>query len=260
MRNQIGVIGISIEIEAIYTIWLREFKRYFRAKERIIGSLAMPLLWFLIFGMGLGSSISFTGVDVNYFSFIVPGIISMSLLFTSLFSGVSVIWDREFGFLKEMLVAPISRISIVIGKALGGATTALIQSLLILTIAVILGWNVSVTSLLFLIPLIPIISIGFVSLGLTMASLMQSTEGFQLIMNFIVMPMFFLSGALFPLNSLPEWLRVITYADPMMYGVEILRFVSIGFSSFNPMISLAVVVAFSSAMSLLGAYTFSKKE
>ena len=254
------VIDINIEVEAVYTIWLREFKRYFRAKERIIGSMAMPLFWFLIFGMGLGSSISFTGVDVNYFSFLVPGIISMSILFTSLFSGVSVIWDREFGFLKEMLVAPISRISIVIGKALGGATTALIQSFLILAIAVILGWSVSVSFLLLFIPLVLIISIGFVSLGLTIASLMQSIEGFQLIMNFIVMPMFFLSGALFPLNSLPEWLRFVTYIDPLMYGVEILRFVSIGFSSFNPLISLAVVILFSSAMGLLGAYAFNKRE
>lgn len=251
---------MNIEMEAVYTIWLREFKNYLRAKERIIGSLAMPLLWFLIFGMGLGSSISFTGVDVNYFSFIVPGIIAMSLLFTSLFAGVSVIWDREFGFMKEMLVAPVSRVSIVIGKALGGATTALIQSSFILIIAVAFGWDVSIISLLLFIPLILIISIGFVSLGLTIASLMQSTEGFQLIMNFIVMPMFFLSGALFPLNSLPEWLRLFTYANPMMYGVEILRFVSIGFSSFNPLISLATVVVFSSVMSLLGAYTFSKRE
>ena len=254
------VTDIKIEVEAVYTIWLREFKRYFRAKERIIGSMAMPLFWFLIFGMGLGSSISFTGVDVNYFSFLVPGIISMSILFTSLFSGVSVIWDREFGFLKEMLVAPISRISIVIGKALGGATTALIQSFLILAIAVIFGWSLSVSFLLLFIPLVLIISIGFVSLGLTIASLMQSIEGFQLIMNFIVMPMFFLSGALFPLNSLPEWLRFVTYIDPLMYGVEILRFISIGFSSFNPLISLAVVILFSSAMSLLGAYTFSKQD
>ena len=254
------MIDINIEIEAVYTIWLREFKRYYRAKERIIGSLAMPLLWFLIFGIGLGSSISFTGVDVNYFSFTVPGIIAMSLLFTSLFSGVSVIWDREFGFLKEMLVAPVSRISIVIGKALGGATTAFIQSLLILIIAVALGWSVSIISLLLLIPLILVISIGFVSLGLTIASLMQSTEGFHLIMNFMVMPMFFLSGALFPLNSLPEWLRLFTYIDPMMYGVEMLRFVSMEFSSFNPLISLATVVVFSSAMSLMAAYTFSRRE
>lgn len=251
---------MNMEMEAVYTIWLREFKIYLRAKERIIGSLAMPLLWFLIFGMGLGSSISFTGVDVNYFSFIVPGIIAMTILFTSLFSGVSVIWDREFGFMKEMLVAPISRTSIVIGKALGGATTTLIQCTLIIVLAVVLGWDISLLNALMLIPLIVIISIGFVSLGITMASIMKSTEGFQMIMNFIVMPMFFLSGALFPINSLPKWLRVITYVDPMMYGVEALRFISTGFSSFNILISFVFIILFSSAMSLLGAYTFSRRE
>jgi len=132
--------------------------------------------------------------------------------------------------------------------------------LLIMIIAVVLGWNASITSVLLFILVIPIISIGFVSLGLTIASLMQSIEGFQLIMNFIVMPMFFLSGALFPLNSLPEWLRLVTYIDPLVYGVEVLRFISMGFSSFNPLISLAGVIAFSSVMSLLGMYAFSRRE
>ena len=249
-----------IEAIAVYTIWLREVKRYFRAKERVIGSIAQPIFWFLIFGIGLGRSIQFTGLSVDYFSFITPGIVGMSLLFVSIFSGVSVIWDREFGFLKEILVAPVSRLSIVAGKALGGATTAAIQGILILMISLVLGANIPVQSVLLMIPLMVVISIGFVCLGLAIASLMDTMEGFQLIMNFVVQPMFFLSGALFPLQSLPEWLRIVTYLDPMTYCVEVLRYVTTGFSSFNITVSVVFILAFAASMSAFASWTFGRRK
>lgn len=249
-----------IELNAVYTIWLREVKRYFRARERVVGSLAQPLLWFLIFGMGLGRSIQFTGLATDYFSFMVPGIVAMSLLFTSIFSGVSVIWDREFGFLKEILVAPVSRLSIVVGKALGGATTAIVQGMIILAIGIALGANIQPHSLLLLFPMMAVISIGFVSLGLSIASLMDTLEGFQLIMNFVVQPMFFLSGAIFPLRSLPDWLRMVTYIDPMTYAVEALRYIVAGMESFDVRISFAAIFAFTLLMLALAAWAFSRRK
>lgn len=251
---------MNLEIEAVYTIWLREVKRYFREKERVVGSVMQPLFWFLIFGIGLGRAIQFTGLQTDYFSFMVPGIVAMSLLFTSVFCGVSVIWDREFGFLKEILVAPISRVSIVIGKALGGATTALIQGMLIILISLFFGATMSLQTILLLLPMMLIISVGFVSTGLIIASLMDTMEGFHLIMNFIVQPMFFLSGALFPLHSLPDWLRMVTYVDPMTYGVETLRYVVIGTSSFDITISLIVICCFTTCMLMLSAWAFNRKK
>jgi ABC-2 type transport system permease protein len=251
---------MNLEIEAIYIVWLREIKRYIRAKERIVSSLAMPLFWFLIFGSSMRFAVQFPGANINYSQFLAPGIIAMTLLFTSIFSGVSVIWDREFGFLKEMLVAPVSRLSIVIGRSLGGATTAVMQGIIIMLLSMLLGVNITPASILILIPLMVVISLGFVSLGITIASIMESVEGFQLIMNFIVMPMFFLSGALFPINNLPDIFKIFVYIDPMTYGVEVLRYITIGFSSIPFHLSLLFVLMFSAITSLTGSYTFSKKQ
>ena len=251
---------MEIELDAIYIVWLREVKKYFRAKERILSSLAMPLFWFLIFGSSMRYTIN-VGPNIDYSTFLAPGIIAMALLFTSIFSGVSVIWDREFGFLKEILVAPVSRLSIVIGRSLGGATTAVIQGTIIMILAILLGVKLSLFSIIVLIPLMTLISLGFVSLGITIASLMETVEGFQLIMNFIVMPMFFLSGALFQINNLPNIFKIFVYIDPMTYGVEALRYVATGgFSSIPFYVSLSFVILFSVLTSIIGAYTFSRRK
>ncbi len=249
---------MNLELETVYVVWLREVKKYFRAKERIVSSLMMPLFWFLIFGSGMGLSTQISGV--NYSEFIAPGIIAMALLFTSIFSGISVIWDREFGFLKEMLVAPTSRLAIVVGRSLGGATTALMQGTIIMLLSVLLGVNISFTSMLLMLPLMLLVSIGFVSLGITIASVMESTEGFQMIVNFIVMPMFFLSGALFPIGNLPDILKILVYIDPMTYGVEAMRHVAIAVSEIPFHLSLLGVAVFSVATSLIGSYTFSRRK
>jgi len=244
----------------VYTVWLREFKRFYRDKARFASSIVRPLLWLFIIGLGIGGSMRFSGMDLDYLPFITPGIIGMSVLFTSLFSGVSVIWDREFGFLKEMLVAPISRVSIILGKALGGATASIIQSLIIIVIAIFIGVPITTSSFLMLLPTITIISVGFVALGITIASLMDTMEGFNVIMNFIVMPMFLLSGALFPINNLPSSINWIIYVNPMTYSVETMRYSMIGISSFNITISFIFVLTFSVLMSLIAAVVFSRRK
>jgi ABC-2 type transport system permease protein len=184
----------------------------------------------------------------------------MTLLFTSIFSGISVIWDREFGFLKEILVAPVSRLSIVIGRSLGGATTAVFQGMIVLCLFMLISLKVNILSILTVIPVMLMISLGFVTLGITIASLLENVEGFQLIMNFIVQPMFFLSGAFFPLQNLPQWLRGVTFLDPMTYGVETMRYVLIGFSSMPIYTSLGVVLLFAGITSIIGSYTFSRRQ
>ncbi len=253
------------ELEAIYTVWLREMLRYIRARERMIGSLAMPIFWLLIFGSSIRASVS---MDIDYTSFITPGIITMALMFNSIFSGITVIWDRELGFMKEMLVAPISRLSIVAGKALGGATTALIQATFLLLLVFFIksisseyfiAVRMDVLVFLMMIPMMVLIALGLVGIGIALASSLDTLESFGLIMQFVIMPMFFLSGALFPINDLPSLIRIITYLDPVTYGVELLRSILIGFSSMNIVLSFGVVSIFSFSMLLVGAYLFNKR-
>jgi ABC-2 type transport system permease protein len=245
------------EIEAIYTVWLREMIRYVRAKERIITSIAQPLFWLVIFGSSIGLSLPTGGI--KYQSFIAPGIIVMAIMFTSMFSGISVIWDRELGFMKEMLVAPISRLSIVVGKCLGGATTAVIQGILVLLISFLLGVRVDLITFLILIPIMMLIALGIVGIGVAIASILESMEGFGLVMNFIIMPMFFLSGALFPINNLPNWLKAITFIDPVTYDVELTRYMMIGISSINFMLSFIAVLGFTCLTLVIGAYLFNRR-
>ncbi len=251
---------IKNELMGIYAVWLREFKRFYRDKTRFISSIIRPVLWLLILGFGIGGSMRLAGMNLDYLQFITPGIIGMSVLFTSLFSGVSIIWDREFGFLKEMLVAPISRISIIVGKTLGGSTASLTQVLILIFIAVIIGVQFSVSSLIVVMPLVILISTGFVALGITIASMMDTMEGFSVIMNFIVMPMFLLSGALFPINNIPRAVNWIIYINPMTYAVETLRYIIIGVSSFDPFISVSFVTIFSIMMSIVAAVAFSRRK
>ena len=215
------------EIKAIYIIWLREIIRYWRNKTRAISGLAMPVLWIVVMGSGLSSSLRFTpngstgGFD--YINFIFPGIIAMTLLFSSVFSALSLVYDREFGFFKEIFVAPISRTSIVLGKVLGGATTATIQASLMFFLAPIVGITLTPKSILLLLPAMFLVAFGMSSLGILIASRMKSTETFPMVMQFIMMPMFFLSGALFPLREAPGWLSIIAKFNPLTYGVNLLR-------------------------------------
>lgn len=251
-----------INLTAIYVLWLREMKRFFRAKSRIIGTLAMPLFFLAFLGLGFSNTpIPGMPKNVGYVDFLVPGIIGMSMLFISLFAGISVLWDREFGFLKEIMVAPVNRVSIVIGRIVGGATTALIQGGLLIVIAVIIGFKLpGILSLLMAFVFMLLISTTFIGLGLVFASKMKDMQGFNLIMNFVIFPVFLLSGALFPITNLPEWLRYLSYIDPLTYGVDGLRSVLIGASDFNIAVDLSVLAGFCIFMVLLGAYLFEKSE
>lgn len=246
-----------IEFEATYAVCSRELIRYFRAKERIISTLFMPILWLLIFGSGMRSSVSLSGLD--YFSFIAPGIIAMSLMQNSIHSGMSIIWDKELGFMKEMLVAPVSRISIIFGKAMGTAITSLFQGLMVLIISVILGLDVSMGIIFLTIPLMLLISIGLVGIGISLGSILDNIESFGMIMSFLIMPMFFLSGALFPIDQLPPGIRFVTYLDPLTYGVELLRYVITGFSIIPFVVSFGVMFGFSVLMMIIAGRLFSRR-
>jgi ABC-2 type transport system permease protein len=186
----------------------------------------------------------------------------MTLLFTSISSGISVIWDREFGFLKEILVAPVSRSSIVLGKALGGGTSALVQGIILLPLSYLVGANLSFLSMLVYIPLMIIIAVGLVSIGLTIAAFVESMESFNMIMSFAIMPMFLLSGAFFPMNAAPQWLRLISYIDPLTYGVDILRWAT--FSGWEtllpPYIEIIILVVFAVVLIYLCGRLFGRQK
>ncbi len=245
-------------MSAIYILWLRELKRYIRSKAQIVASLGQPLLYLLVLGFGLGPAFQKAG-NGSYLQFVAPGVISMSILFTSVFSGIAMLWDRQFGFLKETLVAPVPRIQIMIGRTLGGATVAVIQGLLIMTVCFIAGFRVQNIAMLpvafFFMMLIAVV---FAALGAAFGSILQDMQGFQLIMNFMVLPIFFLSGALFPLKNLPTALNYITRLDPLSYGVDALRGSMIGDWAFTLHTDLVLLCLIATAFLAMGGYLFSK--
>jgi ABC-2 type transport system permease protein len=251
-----------IDWTAIHVMWLREMKRFGRSKSRIFGSLAMPLFFMAFLGLGF-SRMAVPGVsgDVQYIRFLVPGILGMTLLFSSTMQGMSVLWDKEFGFLKEILVAPVSRTSIVLGRIAGGITTSMIQSLLILSLSLFFGFRTKSAAGIFL-ALVFMLLIGFtfIGLGLIFASRMKDMQGFSIVMNFIVFPLFFLSGALYPLGNLPAFVRALSYIDPLTFGIDGLRWALIGVSTLPPALDAAVLAAFSLLMVSLGAYFFERSE
>src|SRR5437762_9423531 len=207
----------AASLRAVYIIWYRDILRYWRDRWRLVASLAQPLLFLVVFGSGLSSSLGSGGVfgsrgGLSYIQFVFPGIIGMSILFTSIFGAMSIVWDREFGFLKEVLVAPIDRWAVAIGKALGGTTQAMIQGLILLVLAPFVGVKLSLVTILEVVPLAFVLAFGLSAFGVMLASMMKSLQGFQVVMNFLMMPMFFLSGALFPLTNLPALLSVLSWA------------------------------------------------
>jgi ABC-2 type transport system permease protein len=218
----------SASLRAVYIIWYRDLLRYWRDRWRLVASLAQPLLFLVVFGSGLSSSLGRGALfgsrgGFSYIQFMYPGIIGMAILFTAIFGAMSIVWDREFGFLKEVLVAPIDRWAVAVGKALGGTTQAMIQGLILLVLAPFVGVKLSLVTVAELIPLAAVLAFGLSAFGVMLASMMKSLQGFQVVMNFLMMPMFFLSGALFPLQGLPGWMTVLTRIDPASYGIDPLR-------------------------------------
>jgi ABC-2 type transport system permease protein len=245
-------------MSVIYILWLRELKRYVRSRVQIIVSLGQPVLYLVALGFGFGPVFARAG-NGSYLQFVAPGLIGMTVLFSSVFSGIAMLWDRQFGFLKETLIAPVPRIQIMLGRTLGGATIGMIQGLLILVVCLIAGfrpqqWLAVPESLLF----VAMIAIVFAALGTAIGSVLQDMQGFQLIMNFLLMPIFLLSGAIFPLTNLPAALTVITHLDPLAYGIDGLRGVLIGGWHFNFALDSLILAGLATVFLSTGAYLFSR--
>jgi ABC-2 type transport system permease protein len=251
-------ISVEDHLTKIYAIWLREFKVFLREKSRLVASTFTPILWLFVIGSGLGSANPSTVPGVDYQQFIFPGIVSMSIIFTSVFYGSYIIWDRKFDFLKSVMVAPVSRGSVFVGKSLGGMTTSLIQAAILLAIGAVIGIHFTPLSLLQDVAVILLMSFGLTSLGLALGSYMYSLEGFQMIVSFVVFPLFFLSGALFPLDNLPSWLSVLTAADPATYGVDAMRNAMLGVGTYPAALDFAVLTAYTAALGLFGIYSFGR--
>ncbi len=245
-------------MSVIYILWLRELKRYSRSRAQIVASLGSPMLYLIAFGFGLGPVFQKAGQG-SYLQFVAPGVIGMSVLFSSIFSGIGLLWDRQFGFLKETLVAPVPRLQIMAGKTFGGATVSIIQGLLVLVMCLIAGFRPAHASTLPLAALfMALIAIVFAALGIAIGSKLQNMQGFQLIMNFLVMPIFFLSGALFPLAGLPLGMVLATRIDPLTYGIDGLRGAFIGASHFSVTTNAAILGCVAAVFIGLGARAFSK--
>jgi ABC-2 type transport system permease protein len=224
--------GLSDLLIGTYVIWLRDLKRFWRDKPRRLGLFVQPLIYLFLLGTGLQSAFRVFGSSTtNYIAFIYPGILGMTLLFTSVFSAISIVWDRQFGFLKEVLVAPTPRASVALGKVCGGGSTAFLQGVVLLVFAFlpnVLGFSLSTLGkVIELLPIIMLVSLSMTSLGVVVAARLHSFEGFPIIMNFILLPMFFLSGAMFPLQGLPGWMEFLTKINPLTYAVDALRGVAL---------------------------------
>jgi ABC-2 type transport system permease protein len=248
--------------QAIYMLWLRQMKRFFRAKSRVLATVIQPLFFLFILGSGFNIAM-FPGMQGSYLNFLAPGIIAMAILFSSMFTGVSVLWDKQSGFLQEVLVAPVSRLSIVIGRTIGGATIALVQGIIIMGISFAIGVHISspagVVLTIIIMVLLSFTAVGF---GLILASKMRDFEGFQSIMSLILMPLLFLSSAFFPVtDALPAWLRIIAYCNPLFYMVDGIRGSYTGANNvLPPLVDLGIIFALCIIIMGLGTYFFNKSE
>jgi len=244
----------------IYIMWLRQLKRYWRSKARVIGSLAQPILFLVALGFGLGPVFEKAGGG-SYIEFLAPGIIAMSILFTAMFNGIEIIWDRQFGFLKETMVAPVSRYKIMLGRTLGGATVAVFQGIVVFLISLLIGFRISsISAVIIAFVFMFLIAMLFTAFGTAVASKLEDMQGFQLIINFIIMPLFFLSGALFPIDGLPGILKIIIRLNPLSYGVDGVRGALTGVTAFGILPNLAILAIVTFVITLIGSYLFSKIE
>lgn len=274
---------MRIALKTVYTIWLRETKTFAREKIRVIGMIGQPLLYLAVLGQGINSGVTLNANGgINYLTFMYPGIIGMSILFTSMFSAISIIWDREFGFLKEVLVAPVPRWAVALGKTFGGATIAIAQSTILILMAPLIGIRLSIPMIIEMWFLAFLIGVALTSLGIAIAARMVSMQGFQMMMNFLVMPLYFLSGAMFPLSTAPSWMKALMVVDPLTYCVDGLRNIifsnttvkagglvgqtivetasRVGLIRWSLPVDLAVVLSVAAALTVVGAYRFSDQK
>jgi ABC-2 type transport system permease protein len=247
-------------MRVIYILWLREVKKYLRSRTQIIASLGSPIMYLGVLGFGLGPVFQRAG-EGSYLQFMAPGVIGMTVLFSSMFSGIALLWDRQFGFLKETLVAPVPRLWIMTGRTLGGATVAMLQGLLIFAVSLIAGFRpTGLLALPLALLVMALTAIVFAALGTAIGSSLKDMQGFQLVMNFMVMPIFFLSGALYPLANLPKALALLTRVDPLTYGVDGVRGALIGVTHFGLMTDVLALAAVAIVLLGVGAWRFSKIE
>jgi ABC-2 type transport system permease protein len=247
-------------MRVIYILWLREVKKYLRSRTQIVASLGSPIMYLGVLGFGLGPVFQRAG-EGSYLQFMAPGVIGMTVLFTSMFSGIALLWDRQFGFLKETLVAPVPRFWIMTGRTLGGATVAMIQGLLIFLVSLVAGFRPSsIQTLPVALFVIAMVAIVFAAFGTVIGSSLKDMQGFQLVMNFLVMPIFFLSGALYPLSNLPKALAFLTRIDPLTYGVDGVRAALIGMTQFGITLDVAALAGVAAVLLMTGAWRFSKIE
>lgn len=248
-------------MSVIYLFWIRHLKRYIRSRSRAIGSLGQPLLFLASLGLGLSPVFKQAGQG-DYLQFLAPGVVGMSILFTAVFSGGDLMWDRQVGVLKATLVAPVPRVTVMIGRTVGGATIALIQGLIVISICMLFGFRPhSLGALALAVLFMALIALTFTALGTGICLMVSDFQGFQMIINFLVMPMFLLSGALYPLTNTPAVLRVIAKINPFAYGVDGMRSVLIGNAShFGIIADLGVLIFVASCLLAWGGYLFSKIE
>ncbi|HEX8150382.1 MAG TPA: ABC transporter permease [Pyrinomonadaceae bacterium] len=247
-------------MRVVYILWLREVKKYLRSRTQVVASLGSPIMYLGVLGFGLGPVFRRAG-EGSYLQFMAPGVIGMTVLFSSMFSGVALLWDRQFGFLKETLVAPVPRLWIMAGRTLGGATVATAQGLLIFLVSLVAGFRpVSLRALPLALAVLVLTAVVFAALGTAIGSTLKDMQGFQLVMNFMVMPIFFLSGALYPLANLPKALAVLTRVDPLTYGVDGVRGALIGVTHFGVAFDAAALAGVAVLLLAVGAWRFSKIE
>ena len=255
------MIDLTNEIMAIHTIWLRDVMKFLRERSQLVIAFCQPMVWLFIFGTLMQYSMG--NIVPNYKEFIFPGIIAQSMLFTAMFMGVTLIWDREFGFLKEVLVSPVSRLTLFTGKILGLSTDVMLQGIIMFPFALVVGMPVDLSGFLKALPIMLLMTLGLVAIGLIFASVMKSLEGFGMIQTFINLPLFFLSGSLFPLSIVPSSLRWITYIDPLTYGVDALRTVLMG-STWTPLfplyLDIGYLLVFDIVLVIVGTYLFGRTE
>jgi ABC-2 type transport system permease protein len=249
------------DLEVVYGIWLRDVKKFWRERSRLLGGIARPILWLLILGSSLRNVVSNTALTGghDYTQYIFPGVIGLTLIFAAMQSAMSVIWDREFGFLKEVLAAPVSRLSIILGKVLGGATQATLQGIITLCFAPLIGIWPSPLMVLELLVVMFLVSFALTALGVVISSRMESFEGFGTISNFVVMPMYFLSGAIYPTSSAPDWMKPLITINPLSYGVDAMRTITINAGVFPFWLDVAYLAVFAAAMGLIALPLFKRE-
>lgn len=259
-------------LRGVYIIWYRDVLRFWHDKMRLIGAITLPLLFLFVFGSGLSSQMGSLSPGVNFVQFMFPGIIGMSVLMSSFMAGVSVVWDREFGFLKEVLVAPISRTAVTVGKTLGAASVALPQGIIILLLAPLVGVSLSVGTILSVLPLMLLLAVTMGSLGVLLATRIRSMEAFQAVTQMLLFPMVFLSGVFFPIQGLPVWMDVLVKINPVTYGIAPIRQVMLGVSPDSPFAinvlghnmllwdNIAVMASFGVVVILLAIWSFRNQE